>query len=201
MSALIAATQPARTIVIERGGGGTPWWALLVALAAAVASYCATWQFKRRDVERENAFRSAELIDEASRTTSTRDGFANAGGPSGLARLLYEAGVRAQPLDDADVNDRFEAARNFATDMELWGSVPERARSWAYEAILNVRAALVPYLAAPRLIGKWPPPERSFPTRSELSEMPKSAHVRDGTARLDALDAWKKKPGRKEGAS
>lgn len=51
MSGLLAAIQPARTIVIERGGE-TSWWvpflsALAVALFAAAASDYATWRFKK----------------------------------------------------------------------------------------------------------------------------------------------------------
>jgi hypothetical protein len=70
---LLAATQP---IVVERDG--TDWWipfatALFVAFVAALASYYATWRFKKGDVNRENAFRAAGLVDRQSGSLTTAE--------------------------------------------------------------------------------------------------------------------------------
>jgi hypothetical protein len=116
MSGLLAATQPARTIIVERGGaivsehGGTPtWWIpLLVALAAAGVSYAVTWRFKRADVDRENALRAVDLVDEAEQIASLQKRWRDDGGARTTMRLLQQARVRAQPLDDVDLDERFQ---------------------------------------------------------------------------------------------
>jgi hypothetical protein len=91
MSTLLAATEPARTIVIERGG--TAWWvpfvtALGVALAAVAGSYYATWRFKKGDVNRENVFKAADLVDEAAQMVSRPSRYADEGGASTTLRLI-----------------------------------------------------------------------------------------------------------------
>ena len=81
MIGILAATQPARTIIVQRGGaivnesGGTPWWVpvvttLAVALTAAAVSYAVSWRFKRADVDRENALRAVVRVDEAEQIPS-----------------------------------------------------------------------------------------------------------------------------------
>jgi hypothetical protein len=194
MSGLLAATQPARTIVVEHGGG-VSWWtfatALVIAFVAAAASYYATWRFKKGDVTRDNAFRAADVVQEASQITSNPTGYEEAGGASGASRLLWEARVRAEPVGDFELDDRFRAAQAFALDMELAEEEPGRARHWLYLAIWNVRAALVPHLKAPRLVGRRLPMERSFPTFAELNAMPSDPSGRDGNVRIDALVEWR----------
>jgi hypothetical protein len=78
--------------------GGTPWWVplivgLSVALAAACASYAAAWWFKKRDVDRENAFRAAERVDEAEQITARRERYDAEGGAAAVLRLVQEARV------------------------------------------------------------------------------------------------------------
>jgi hypothetical protein len=91
MSTFLAATEPARTIVIERGGaivnesGGTPTWvtfllAFGVALVAAAVSYSVTWKFKKTDVDRENALRAVDLVDEAEQIAALRYRYRDEGG-------------------------------------------------------------------------------------------------------------------------
>jgi hypothetical protein len=75
MSGSFAATEPARTIVVQRGanlvierGGGPGWWvplliALAVALVAAIALYSVSWRFKKADVDRETALQAADVVD------------------------------------------------------------------------------------------------------------------------------------------
>ncbi len=193
MSRLLAATQPARTIVIERGG--TAWWipfatALFVAIVAAAASYYAAWRFKSRDVNRENAFRAAELVDQAEQIASRSDRYEAEGGPATTMRLLQEARVRAQPVDDVDLDSRFRAALNFNLDLQLWGDPePRGGRYWLYEAIANIRGGLVPHLSAPKLVRRIRPTERSFPTLAELNAMASDAY--DGNVRINALVEWR----------
>ncbi len=193
MSGLIAATEPARTIVIERGG--TPWWipfatALFVALAAAAASYYAAWRFKKSDVNRENAFRAAELVDQAEQIASRQDRYEAEGGPATTMRLLHEARVRAEPVADSDLDDRFKAALLFNFDLQVWHDPePPGGRHWLYEAIANIRGGLVPHLSAPQLTGRPRPPKRSFPGLAELNAMANDAY--DGNVRINALTDWR----------
>src|SRR5205823_809234 len=61
---------PSRIVIIEKGG--TPWWVpllatLLIGVAAAIASFLATWWFKKRDIDGENARQAATLVDDADR--------------------------------------------------------------------------------------------------------------------------------------
>jgi hypothetical protein len=160
MSTLLAATEPARTIVIERGG--TAWWvpfvtALGVALAAVAASYYATWRFKKGDVNRENVFKAADLVDEAAQMVSRPSRYADEGGASTTLRLI---GQREQNQLTTLIDDRFEAAQSFNTDLLVWDEEPGRGRYWLSNAIWNVRAGLVPHLSAPRLVGRKRPKER-----------------------------------------
>jgi hypothetical protein len=194
MSKLLAATEPARTIVIERGG--TAWWlpfvtTLGVALAAALASYVVTWRFKRADVDRENAIRAIDLVDEAEQLASREDIYRDAGGATATLHLLQMARVRAQPIDDPDLDDCFRAAQSYNFDLTLWDEQAGRALHWLREAIANVRAALVPHLAAPKLVRRTQPPEHSFPTLDELNAMASDPGGRDGNVRLDALVDWR----------
>ena len=196
MSGLLAATEPARTIVIERGG---PAWcvplaiALGVALVAALASYYATWRFKKADVNRENVFKAADLVDEAAQIASRLSRYEDEGGATTTLRLIRQARVRAEPVDDADLDDRFEAAQSFNTDLLVWDEEPGRGRYWLGNAIWTVRAGIVPYLSAPRLVGRKRPKERCFPTVSELNAMPSDPKARDGNIRIDALVDWRPK--------
>jgi hypothetical protein len=108
--------------------GGTPWWVPLivglgVALAAACASYAAAWWFKKRDVDRENAFRAAERVDEAEQITR-RDRYDAEGGAAAVLRLVQEARVRAQPLGSQDLDDRFRAAIDYLFTFTLWQPPP-----------------------------------------------------------------------------
>jgi hypothetical protein len=192
MSRLLAATEPTRTIVIERGG--TAWWipfatALLVALFAAAASYYATWRFKKGDVNRKNAFGAADLIDEAAQLVSRQDRYGAEGGANATLRLVQRSRVRAEPIDDAELDERFRAALSFHYDVLTWREEPGPARHWLAEAIWNVRAGLVPYLSAPRLARRKQPRERSFPTSADLSDMPRHAH--DGNVLIGALIDWR----------
>jgi hypothetical protein len=129
MSGLLDATEPARTIIVEHGGaivhesgGGTNWWPpLLVALAAAVVSYAVTWRFKKADVDRENALRAVDLVDEAEQVASLNDRrWEDEGGILTTYRRLQQARVRTQPLDDYVLDDRFQAALTYNLDMQLW---------------------------------------------------------------------------------
>jgi hypothetical protein len=72
--------------VIEHGG--TSWWVpLLVALAAALASYVATGWLKRADINRESAFRAADLIDDAEQVAAFRDRYDTA--PDGARQASH----------------------------------------------------------------------------------------------------------------
>jgi hypothetical protein len=168
--------------------------ALIVAIIAvliAAGSYYATWRFKRADVKRENAVRAAQLVDEAEQLAARPDryGAEADGGATVISRLLQAARIRAQPLDDLGLDDRFRAALSFVGDMQLSREEPGRARHWLGEAIANVRAALVPHLAAPTLFRRRQPPARSFPTFDELNAM--EFNDRDGNVRIDALIDWR----------
>jgi hypothetical protein len=83
---------------VARLGGFRFLSTLVVALFAAAASYYATWRFKKGDVIRDNAFRAADLVDEASRVAGHPTRYEEeAGGLSGTLRLLWEGRVRAEP--------------------------------------------------------------------------------------------------------
>jgi hypothetical protein len=179
-----------------------PASALFVALVAAIVSYCVTWRFKRADIDRDNGIRAADLVDEAERIASWRDRFdaQPEGGASATLRLLQQARVRAEPLDDSDLADRFRAAVSFNSELQTWPDPTSQATHWLTNAIVNVRKGLVPHLAAPKLIpepgtprliriGRVPERERTFPTASEYNAMPNSA--RDGSDLLDALVKWR----------
>jgi hypothetical protein len=191
MSRLLAAAQAARTIVVERGGG-TAWWIPLgVALIAAATAYYATWKFKKADVNRENAFRVADLVYEAEQIVSRPERYAAEGGAMTTSRLLGGARVRAQPLEDDDLNDRFQAAQILNVDLQLSNEEPGhgRGRYWLGIAIWNVRVALFPHLAAPRFVGRTLRRERTFPTMADLMAMPSDDY--DANVRLDALVDWR----------
>jgi hypothetical protein len=204
MSGLIAATQPAQRIVVERGatlvverGGGTPWWvplaiALGVALVAAFVSYAVTWRFKRADVDRENALRAVDIVDRAEQIASLDDLWNNEGG-GGMAtyRLLQEARVRAQPLDDNDLDQRFRVALSYNVELVGWDEKTSAARDWLAGAISDIREALVPHLAAPNFIRRNREVLREFPTQEELNAMPSDRYGRKGQPRIDALVQWK----------
>lgn len=127
---------------------GTSWWVpVLVAAAAALASYFATWVMKRRDVERELARRCAELLNEASDTARLRDdAYAAAGGAETVKAALTAARSAVYPLHDHDLDYRLLVAERFAFDTMGW-NIP---RVWLGEAIENARHGLVGYLAPPR---------------------------------------------------
>ena len=177
-------------MIVAGHGGGTAWWILLlVALAAAGASYLATWLLKSSDVNRENAFRAADLVDQAEQIASWRkvEGEDDSSADFQKAsRLLQQARVRAQPLDDSDIDDRMRAANAYCSEIAPYP--PSRAWPWLREAIANVRAGLVPHLSAPKLVGRRRPAERSFPTSDELNAMPRKAGI-DGL--IDALEDWR----------
>jgi hypothetical protein len=193
MIELLIASQTARTVVIERGGG-TNWWpALLVALAAAAVSYAVTWRFKKADVDRENALRAVDLVDEAEQIASLQDRWRDDGGARKTMRLLQQARVRAQPLDDADLDKRFQAALSHNFDLQTWGEweePPESSRSWLSKAITNVREGLLPHLKAPKFFGRRETPKRTFPTLDELNAMPSDPDGRAAQPRIDALVDW-----------
>ena len=205
MIGILAATQPARTIIVQRGGaivnesGGTPWWVpvvttLAVALTAAAVSYAVSWRFKRADVDRENALRAVDRVDEAEQIASLDYRWRDEG-HGGLAThlLLQEARVRADPLDDDDLEDRFQAALTYNSELLGWSEKrsASAARHWLGEAIGSVREGLLPHLQAPRFIPRkrWSP--RWFPTKEELRAMPSDPYGRDGKPRIDALVDWK----------
>jgi hypothetical protein len=180
----------ARTVVIEHGS--TSWWLpLLIAVAAAAASYYATWRFKRADVNRENALRAADLVDEAEQLAARPDRYIAApdGGAKAILHALQPARIRAQPLGDRELEDRFIAALNLAFDAVLWNTDAARVRHWLSEAIANVRSALVPHLAAPKLIRRARPVERSFPPVEVLNAMENNDD--DGEQLIGALVRWR----------
>jgi hypothetical protein len=196
MSGLLAAVEPARTIIVEKGG--VAWWiplatTLFVALVAAAVSYCATWRFKLADVNRESASRVAELVYEAEQLVARRERYSAA--PEGGARttlfLLQSARIRAQPLAEIDpgLDDRLMAAVSFNFELLLWDEETARALHWLAEAIANVRVALVPQLTAPNLIRRKREAKRVFPTAEELHAMPNNDPR--GTELIDALVDWR----------
>jgi hypothetical protein len=194
MVAFLEASRAARTIIVERGGGTPTWWIpLAVALVAAAVSYAVAWRFKRADVDRENALRAVDLIDRAEQIASLDDLWRNEGGGLTTHRLLQEARVRAEPLDDDDLEERFRAALSYNTELLLWDDKTSAARSWLAEAVADVREALVPHLRAPRFIPRRRFVLREFPTVEELNAMPSDPHGRDGQPRIDALVDWKAK--------
>ena len=165
MAGLLAATEPAQTVVIEREG--TAWWipfvtALFVAVVAALASYYATWRFKKGDVNRENAFRAAGLVDEAEQIAHRKDRYDAEGGADTTMRLLQEAQVRARPVDDSDLDDRFRAAIAYNNALIKGKGQPPRARHWLSVSIWNVQRALAPHLSAPKLLPGTHSVQRSF---------------------------------------
>jgi carbohydrate-selective porin OprB len=97
------------------------WWIpLLVALAAAAGSYAVTWRFKRADVDRENALRAIDLVDEAERIAAFEDLSINDGPTEETYRILQEARARAEPLDDKELDKRFQAALIYNSDLQGW---------------------------------------------------------------------------------
>jgi hypothetical protein len=185
------------TRVVVVGNRGTPWWVPLViglatVAAAAIASYVATWWFKKGEADRVNASLAAALVDEAEKIVSLR-GYRtdlSKGGPETATPLLQEARIRAEPLLDDDLDDRFKAALSYVLTFQEWQKMPGRGSHWLGEAVANVREGLVPYLAAPRLIPlrRRTFRKRSFPTSDELQSM---KHDPSGEALTEALDAWK----------
>jgi hypothetical protein len=172
------------TVVVEQGG--TSWWipfvtALFVALVAALASYYATWRFKRSDVDRENAFRAADLIDEAERTVAVDET-----GASATARLLRQALRRTAPIDDLNLDDAFFAAVDYNEYLQRWKQPPDRAAYWQGQAIANIREALTPHLSAPRLVRRKEQGIRLFPKQEELFAMPTD----DPQGFMSALARW-----------
>jgi hypothetical protein len=193
MSSLLAATETARAIVIERSS--TAWWipfvtTLVVALVAAVVSYSVTWTFKKADIDRENAIRAADLVDEAEQIASLQDRYRNEGGAKTTMRVLQAARVRAQPLDNDDLDKRFQAALSHNFDLQVWEEPPESAQSWLAKAITNVREGLRPHLSAPKFFGRRESPKRWFPTLDELNAMPSDPGGRDAQPRIDGLVDW-----------
>jgi hypothetical protein len=165
--------------------------ALFVAVVAAGVSYWVSWRFKRADVNRDNGVRAADLVDEAERIVAWPDHFdaQPEGGGSATLRLLQQARVRAEPLDDPVLRDRFQTAVAFSSELVTWPEPSGAARHWLREALANVREGLVPHLAAPTLSGRIAERKRSFPTSTEYNAMPKND--RDGRDLLDALVDWR----------
>lgn len=195
----MAAPAP-RVIIVHEGG--TPWWVplligLAVATIAALASYSAAWWLKKRDVDRESAFRAVDLVDEAEQAASSRERFEAAGGTNGVLHLLQKARVRAQPLGSNDLDDRFRAALDYVMTFGLWPdhqAEPVGGWRWVGEAVANVREGLVPFLSAPGFLpfhSRTTLP-RSFPTAAELQAMPTGV---DGQELVVALNDWKAQHG------
>lgn len=191
------ASAPTR-IVVERGG--TSWWVpLLIGLAtvagAAIASYLATWWFKKYDIDGQNAIRAAAPVDEAEKTIAGAGGYSQIpSDPFGRAQLsLQEARIRSQPLGDGDLDDRLIAAHYFLTTIQEWAGrqAPGGELRWAREAVANVREGLAPYLSPPRVIPlsrRKLATSRSFPTFAELKGI--ELH-QDPSGLIEALDSWK----------
>jgi hypothetical protein len=134
-------------------------------------------------VERENAFRVADLVVEAERLASDPDLPDVA---RDVQRLLQEARIRAQPLDDPELDDRMQATNWFALKLRVTRGPQELNFNevaamwyWTREAIANVRAGLVPHLASPRLLGRRRPTDRAFPTFAEVTKMGQKASFDD----------------------
>jgi hypothetical protein len=110
--------------------------------------------------------------------------------------LLREALVRAQPLGDDDLYDRLESAdwfiyltrQSWAGDELIaeWGIEPQELWQRAEAPLRNVRDALVPHLAPPKLLGRRRAAFRSFPTGDELRQMG------DSTDFIAALSEWER---------
>jgi hypothetical protein len=183
-----------RVVIVHEGG--TPWWVplivgLVIASVAAIVSYLATWLFKKRDVDRENAFLARDFVDEAEQISERRERFEAEGGVGAVFHLLQQARVRAEPLESPDLSDRFLAALHYGLMFGTWHPQPPPpgARRWLGEAVANIREGLKPYLAAPRFIGfRGSKADRSFPRLDELRAMPQGA---DAQELLDALEEWK----------
>jgi hypothetical protein len=194
VSAMLLAAQPARTIVIEKGG--IAWWvplviALLVALVAAAVSYAVTWRFKQADFNRESAIRAVDLVDEAEQLATDRDRYTavQGSGAASVSRLLQEARVRAQPLGDVELDERFQAALLYIFDLQQARNETGPALHWLAAAITNVREAFVRHLAAPKFIPlRTPRAKQWFPTLTELKNMQRD---REGRTLVDALVAWR----------
>jgi hypothetical protein len=188
----VLAVEATRTLVVEHGSDTSWWIPLVVAAVAALASYYATWRFKKSDVNRENAIRAADLVDEAEQLVSRRDRFEAEpeGGETVALRLLQQARVRAQPLEDSGLDDRFRAAFSYIGALLIMrGERPEPARHWLAEAIANVRAALVPHLSAPKFFRRRMPTERSFPTEFEFDRMTRESGSKQEV--IDKLVQWR----------
>jgi hypothetical protein len=184
---------------------GTPWWvpivaALLVAAFAAAASYYATWRFKRADFDRENAVRAAEELDEADRVLSLARRSRDEGDiADALYQFLQRARIRAEPLYDADLEDRVEVAIYLVSQPMLVGGF--RGERLLARAIADARAGLLPHLSRP---GLWPrrrnPVGRTFPTSSELIAMHDIERddegfliYQDDEGLMDQIDEWQKR--------
>jgi hypothetical protein len=186
-----------RVVVVEKGG--TPWWVPLVAtlltvLVAGLASYFATWWFKKRDIDGVNARQAATLIDDAETALPGPTTYSTVGESDSIetaARLLREARLRAQPLHDYDLDERLQTALMFLSDVQEWTKQPVGVRPWMRAAIENVRAGLAPYLAPPPAI-PWrrltEDVERSFPTFSEYIGIKREGG--DPEEITQALDDW-----------
>jgi hypothetical protein len=196
-NALMLAFTTSR-IVVEKGG--TSWWVpllvgLLTVAGAAVASYLATWRFKKYDIDGQNAVRTAELVNEAEKTAADAGGYSQV--PTDpfarVQRSLQEARIRSQPLGDGDLDDRFKAALSFVTAIQEWAGRqrPGGELRWMREAVANVREGLAPYLSPPSIV-PWgwrkPAKSRSFPKLNELQRIERS---QDPSSVIEALDAWK----------
>jgi hypothetical protein len=184
-----------RTVVIHEGV--TPWWVPLavslgIALVAAVVSYAATWWFKKREVDRDNAVRAAALVDEAEQIAARRERWEAEGGAARVMQALQEARVRAQPLGSDDLDDRFRASLDLVFTWGSWQPNPEPvgALRWTMESVSNIREGLVPFLAAPRFLPfrQTFTLHRSFPRFAELDAMPRGAN---GQELMTALNEWK----------
>jgi hypothetical protein len=170
----VLAVEATRTLVVEHGSDTSWWIPLVVAAVAALASYYATWRFKKMDVNRENAIRAADLVDEAEQLVSASDRFQPEpeSAENVALGLLHRARVRAEPLADRGLDDRFRAAFSVITGLVIMQrEPPEDTRYWLREAISNVRAALVPHLSTPTFFGRRAPTVRSFPTALEFDRM------------------------------
>jgi hypothetical protein len=174
-------------VLTTGSSNGTSWWVpVLVAAAAAFASYFATWVMKRRDVERELAGRCAELLNEAADTARLGDyAYADAGGAETVKAALTAARSAVYPLRDSDLDYRLLAAERFTFETTGW-TIP---RVWLGEAIENARHGLVGYLAPPRF-APWRRgarrARRTFPTYGAYEE----AQVEAPYGILDWLGEW-----------
>jgi hypothetical protein len=108
-------------------------------------------------------------------------------------RPLQQARVRARPLEDNKLDERFQAALLFGSTLTEWKERPTGVNSYLRKALVNVREGFVAHLKAPRLIPGKHRPAETFPSLDEFKSIMARHRTPDDV--ILALEAWERDRG------